>query len=246
MLPLPSTVRSEETMLWEETLEGFAAWTHVLKRGTALRLTALGERANVAAIFLNADLPTERMNLPDTLKAQHIARLTEHDVLFSDMGRVLLSITNDTAGWHDPLGGCADGRDVAARYGELDYQAARNGWHQNPLDAFTNELAKQGLSGRDLMMNLNFFSRMQISEDGSMHFVPHSAPVGSSITLRAEMNTLCLLINCQHAMDPNPVYEQAPVKIEVLRVDPAGTDDPCRLSSPEATRGFTLTERYLL
>ncbi|MGI4826964.1 MAG: urea amidolyase associated protein UAAP1 [Janthinobacterium lividum] len=246
---MPSTALlqdSKETLLWEEVLEGFAAWTHVLKRGTALRLTALGENANVAAMFLNADLPTERLNLPDTLKAQHIARLTRNNVLFSDMGRVLLSITADTAGWHDPLGGCADATAVAAMYGGLDYQAARNGWHQNSLNAFTNELAKQGLSGRDLMMNINFFSKVQISDDGGMHFVPRSAPAESSVTLRAEMNTLCILVNCQHPMDPNPIYQQTPVKVEVVRVDPAGPDDPCRHSSPEATRGFTLTERYFL
>ena len=218
----------------------------MLKRGTALRLTALSPGANVAAIFLNADLPTERMNLPDTLKAQHIAYLSQRHVLFSDMGRVLLSITADTAGWHDPLGGCDDARAVAAKYGALDYQTARNAWHQDALSAFTNELAKAGLGARDLMMNVNFFSKVQISDDGAMHFVPGSAPAGSSVELRAEMNTLCILVNCQHPMDPNPHYEQVPVKVEVVLAGPASADDPCRLSSPEATRGFTLTERYFL
>jgi hypothetical protein len=36
--------------------------------------------------FYNADDPTERYNMPDTLKAQHIARLTAGFVLYSDMG----------------------------------------------------------------------------------------------------------------------------------------------------------------
>ena len=233
-------------LLWGEMLEGFTAWTHVLKRGAALRLTALGENANVAAIFFNADLPIERMNLPDTLKAQHIARLTKGDVLFSDMGRVLLSITADSVGWHDPLGGCADAEAVNAKYGALTYGTARDGWRQNPLDAFANELAKLGLGARDLMMNMNFVGKVQIDGSGGMQFVPRNAAPGSSVELRAEMNTLCILVNCQHAMDPNPVYEQAPVKLEVLRVDAPGPDDPCRLSSPEAARGFTLTERYFL
>ena len=234
------------TLLWDEVLEGFTAWTHTLKRGTALRLTAQGAGANVAAIFLNADLPSERLNLPDTLKAQHTAMLTGGHVLFSDMGRVLLSITADSAGWHDPLGGCDDAAAVGAKYGALDYQTARNGWHQNALQAFTNELAKVGLGARDLMMNVNFFSKIEIAEDGSMHFVPDAATAGSSLELRAEMNTLCLLVNCQHPMDPNPAYAQVPVKLEVLSADPVSADDRCRLSSPEATRGFLLTERYFL
>lgn len=236
----------ESTVLWEETLEGFCAWAHVLKRGTALRLTALGDGANVAAIMLNADLPAERLNLPDTLKAQHTAKLTAGHVLFSDMGRVLCSITSDTAGWHDPLGGFDDAAAVEAKYGALDYQTARNAWHQNANDAFLNELDKAGLSARDLMMCVNFFSRLDADEDGALHFVPGNAPAGASVELRAEMNAFCVLVNCQHPLDPNPNYEQAPVKLEVLRVAPPGADDLCRKSSPEAERGFVLTERYFL
>jgi uncharacterized protein YcgI (DUF1989 family) len=75
----------------------------VLKRGTALRITSLADHANVGAMFLNADNTSERLNLPDTLKAQHIARLTTGAVLYSDMARILCSITDDTLGWHDPL-----------------------------------------------------------------------------------------------------------------------------------------------
>ena len=95
-------------ILWQETLPGCSTWSHILKRGTALRLTAIEVRPNVGALLLNADNPTERLNLPDTLKAQHIARLTAGNVLYSDMGRILCSITHDTVGWHDPLGGCSD------------------------------------------------------------------------------------------------------------------------------------------
>ncbi len=117
-------------------LHGASTWSHVLKRGTALRLTAVADHANVGALFLNADNPAERLNLPDTLKAQHIARLTAGAVLYSDMGRILCSITEDTLGWHDPLGGCSDAAMVAAKYGALSYQQAHNDWHQNALDGF--------------------------------------------------------------------------------------------------------------
>src|SRR5579864_1165528 len=91
-------------LLWEDTVPAGASWTHVLKRGTALRITTLGDGANVPAIFYNFDCPVERYNMPDTLKAQHTAHLTKGLVLYSDMGRILCSITADTCGWHDPLG----------------------------------------------------------------------------------------------------------------------------------------------
>ena len=75
-----------QTVLLEETLQPGASWSHVLKRGTALRVTDLEGGANVGGIFYNFECPTERYNMPDTLKAQHIARLTSGFVLYSDMG----------------------------------------------------------------------------------------------------------------------------------------------------------------
>jgi urea carboxylase-associated protein 2 len=233
-------------ILWEETLHGSSTWSHVLKRGTALRITAIEDNANVGAIFLNADNPSERLNLPDSLKAQHIARLTTGSVLYSDMGRILCSITDDTLGWHDPLGGCSDAALVTKKYGESTYQQARNGWHQNALDGFLIELAKYGLGARDLMMNVNFFSKVEVQDDGSMHFVPGYSKAGDAVELRAEMNTLVILNTCQHPMDSSPQNAQRPVALTLKKVEAPGADDVCRNFRPENARGFTLTERYFL
>jgi urea carboxylase-associated protein 2 len=233
-------------ILWEETLHGSSTWSHVLKRGTALRITAEADHANVGALFLNADNPSERLNLPDTLKAQHIARLTMGAVLYSDMGRILCSITDDTLGWHDPLGGCSDSRLVAEKYGIRDYQNARNDCHQNALDGFLIELEKYGLGRRDLTMNVNFFSKVEVGEDGSMHFVEGHSKAGNAVELRAEMNTLVILNTCQHPMTLDHEYRQTPVRLAVKRVQAPGVDDLCRNFRPENERGFILTGRYFL
>ena len=234
------------SVLWEETLPGSSTWSHILKRGTALRLEALEDNCNVGALLLNADNFSERLNLPDTLKAQHIARLTTGAVLYSDMARILCSITDDTLGWHDPLGGCSDRTLVNKKYGPSSYQQARNEWHQNALDGFLIELEKYGLNSRDLMMNINFFSKVEVHDDGSMHFIPNHSKAGSAVELRAEMNTLVILNSCQHPMDPDPIYASRPVKLTLKRVEAPGPDDICRTFRPENARGFTLTERYFL
>lgn len=235
-----------DRILWQETLPGSSTWSHILKRGTALRLTAADADPNVGVLLLNADNLSERLNLPDTLKAQHIARLTTGAALYSDMGRVLASITDDTVGWHDPLGGCSDAALVASKYGDQPYQQARNHWHQNALDGFLIELAKYGLSTRDLMMNINLFSKVEVLEDGSMHFVPGNAPAGSAVELRAEMNTLVILNSCQHPMDPSTSYAEKAVELTLKQVPSPGPDDLCRNFRPENVRGFTITERYFL
>lgn len=233
-------------VLFEEAVPGGATWSHVLKRGTALRITDPEGGANAGAIFYNGDNFAERYNMPDTLKAQHIARLTAGFVLYTDMGRILCSITEDSLGWHDPLSGCADAALVAAKYGEGTYQKLRNGYHKNPLTSFHVEIAKYGMSPRDMPAVVNFFSKVIVDEKGGMNFVPgHSTP-GGSVTLRAEMNTLVVINTCQHPLDPNPRYAPKPVQLTVMKAATVAADDPCRISRPENGRGFTLTERYFL
>jgi urea carboxylase-associated protein 2 len=236
----------DSSVLWEETIEPGASWSHVLKRGAVLHMTDLEGGANVGALFYNFECPVERYNMADTLKAQHIARLTEGFVLFSDMGRILCSVVADSVGWHDPIGGCSNAAVVRAKYGESRYQEARNACHRNGRDSFLVELAKWGLGPRDLVPNVNFFSRVSVSEDGGMEFQEASSPPGAYVELRAEMNVLAVLNTCPHPLDPNPKYAPRPVRLAIRHGAPAGADDPCRLSRPENGRGFILTERYFL
>ena len=102
--------------LWEDTIQGGASWSVILRRGNSLRLEDIEGGGNVGALFYNWDCMVERYNMPDTLKAQHIAHLTSGFVLYSDMGRILASITADSCGWHDPLGGHNDAKAVTAKY----------------------------------------------------------------------------------------------------------------------------------
>jgi urea carboxylase-associated protein 2 len=234
------------SVLWQEVLPGSSTWSHILKRGTSLRIEAGEDNCNVGALFYNADNLSERLSLPDMLKAQHIASITKGTALFSDMGRVLCSVTHDTLGWHDPLGGCSDAQMVAGKYGALSYQQALNHWHQNALDGFLIELTKYGLNHRDLAMNLNLFSKVVVLHDGSMHFVPNHSKAGDAIELRAEMNTLVVLNTCQHPMDPDTSYAERPVTLIVKKVEAPVADDFCRNQCPENSRGFLLSERYFL
>jgi len=232
--------------LFEEIVQPGATWSHVLKRGTSLSITDSEGGANVCAMFYNWENPTERYNMPDTLKAQHIAHITRGHVLYSDMGRILCSVIADTAGWHDPLSGCSNAALVTQRYGTARYQEHRNEFYQNAYDGFSIELAKYGLSVRDLTATVNFFSKVVVDGSGKMSFVTGHSKPGMHVELRAEMNVLVILNTCQHPLDPNPKYEPKPVRLSVQKVAAPSPDDPCRLSRPENGRGFVLTERYFM
>ena len=235
-----------DTILWEEELRGGQTWSHTLSPGMAIGLTDIGGGANVSALFYNALQPEERYNMPDTLKAQHIARLTQGFVLYSDMGRILCSITADTVGWHDPIGGTLDAAKLAARFGEKSYQQYRNEWTQAPKESLLLELAKYGLGPRDLTPTLNLFSKVQVDQTGRMQYMPGNSHAGGYVELRAEMKVLVLLSANHHAMEAAPEYAPKPVRLTIKRVPAASGDDPCRLSRPENARGFLLNERYCL
>jgi uncharacterized protein len=241
-----SIVSMESSVLLSEVLPGGATWSHVLKRGTALRMTDMEGGANVAAYFLNFELPPERFNLPDTLKAQHTARLTKDHVLYSDMGRILCSITEDTVGWHDPIAGISNAALVEKKYGKATYQQKHNCWHQNARDGLSIELGKYGLGSRDLHATVNFFSKVTVDSDGDLHYHPGNSPAGSYVELRAEMNVLVLLNSCPHPMDPGDTYGPKPVTLSIAKVPAPRSDDTCRMSCRENMRGFLLTEFYFL
>ena len=230
--------------LYTKNLDHAGLWSGVVSRGKTLRLTDLEGGANVGLLLYNADQTTERYNMPDTLKGQHIFHLRAPFCLHSDMGRILASIVADSAGWHDTVCGGSDAKLVAQKYGEKNYQTARNEFYRNAHDAFLIELAKWGLGKRDLVPNLNLFSKVVADADGKLSFVSGHSKAGGFIDLRFEMNTLVVLNTCQHPLDPDPVYRPRPVKLEVFATPPPPQDDACRNSRPENARAFINTENY--
>jgi uncharacterized protein len=227
----------------EEPLRGGQMWSRVLKRGQRLRLTDVEGGATVAALLFNAEQPLERYNMPDTLKAQHIARLTAGSVLYSDMGRILCSIVEDTAGWHDTITGHSTRNGSIAKYGDGSYQALRNEFFRNTRDNFLIELGKHGLGKRDLHANLNFFVKVVADAAGNLSWVSN-ARSGAYVELRAELNTLVVLSNTPHPLDPAPRYAPKPVQLTLRSGPPPSADDPCLRSCPENGRGFELTAAY--
>lgn len=237
------TTNDPDRLLLAETLRGGQMWSRVLKRGQVLRVTDTEGGAQVAALFYNAERPLERYNMPDTLKAQHIARLGRHDSLFSDMGHVLASIVDDTAGWHDTITGHLTAEASRAKYGAGSYQKLRNDFFRNTRDNLLIELAKYGLGKRDLHANVNLFVKVTADAEGTLTFVPQ-ARVGAYVELRADMNTLIVLSNTPHPFDPAPTYAPKPARLELRGGTPAAPDDPCRIATDESRRAFALTDAY--
>jgi len=230
-------------VLWGERVPGGAHWSGVLRRGNTLRVTDIEGGANVAMLFYNYEDRLERYNMADTLKGQHTAYLTKGHACYSDMGRVLCSISEDTCGWHDTIGGVSNAALVHHKYGQASYQEYRNDFHRNGFDSLVNELGKFGLGKRDLVANLNLFSKVNVNQAGNMQFHEGNSRAGDLIDLRFEMNALVVLSTCQHPLDKASKYAPGDIHLTVWRSGTAGPDDPCRNACAENQRAFINTER---
>lgn len=230
--------------VYNELLPGARNWSFIVRRGFTLRLTDKRGGANCSALFFNAAQPLERYNMADTLKAQHTAFLTKGNVCYSDMGRILFSIVEDTCGWHDTICGVSNAAGVKAHYGEARYQEHRNAFYRDGRELFLIELGKWGLGRKDLVPNVNFFSKVVVDDAGVMQFVPDNSKPGDYVDLRAEMDTLVVLNTCPHPLDPSTEWTPRPVEISIRPSEPMTDDDVCMNACPENGRGFQNTAIY--
>ena len=178
----PPEVAAQD-MLWAETVApgGYAAKR--LGRGARLRLTDVRGDACASMLVFNAESPVERLNVADTVKVQWNAYLGEGRLLLSDMGRVLFSLLEDTAGTHDAFCGASNAASNARRYGEGDNW----GPHPNARDRFSLGVAKFGLGRKDIHPCLNWFKGVRIAPDGAVETQVGPFAPGRQVTLRAEI-----------------------------------------------------------
>jgi urea carboxylase-associated protein 2 len=250
-----------ERVMWSETVPGGAHWSWVMPRGSRLRMVALDAGANLSMVLYHAKDKLERYNMPDSLKAQHTARYTRGHVLMSDMGRALASITEDTVGWHDPLGALLDAERLREKYGGdsngdgsdprhgrtlRTFHTHRNAMYRNGKDGLLIEIGKYGLARRDLIAPVNFFSKVSVDAQGRFQFASPHAPVGGMVELRFDMDTLVAISTAPHPLDPSPVYAPAKVGLAAWKSGPAAAEDFNRTFRPECARALHNADMYYL
>jgi urea carboxylase-associated protein 2 len=225
-------------------LPGGAAISLVIPRHDVVRLTTLGAGGTASMLLYAARGPYERLNLPDTLKAQMSARITPPMVLMSHLGKALASVTGSSLDWHDALTGHSTDEQVLARYGPSSYGVDRNEWRLSARKGLLNELWKHDLGVRDLHATVNWFTKVVPADDdrGTLSFVEDWSSAGDWVELRAEQDVLIVLSTSMHPLDPSPEWTARGLRVEVSHGEPPGPDDPSRLFRDESARSLALAE----
>ena len=193
------------------TLPAGAHWGRVLRQGQTLRIVDLEGRQAVDFLCYNAADPSERYNAADTMKYAGTAFLTTGHGLYSDMGRRLFTIVDDTCGRHDTIGGCC-----SAESNKLRYDVENT---PNCRDNFLTALGRFGLGRKDIVANLNFFMNVPVEADGAMAIVDGWSKPGDYVDLRAETDVLVAISNCPQIY--NPCNGGRPTPIRLVTYAPA-------------------------
>src|ERR1700751_6136440 len=109
-------ITSDRVIHREYVPPGWYATMH-LRRGEALRIVDDAGRSSVSLVGWGGDNTSERINLAETGKVQWSAAISKGRVILSAMGRVMLSLIEDTSGAHDLLGGGSPPASTLAAFG---------------------------------------------------------------------------------------------------------------------------------
>ena len=205
-----------EQALVRQTVPAGDYWLQELKAGQTLRILDLEGNQAADTLFFNARDPAERYSAMDTIREQGNVYLTTGSRLLSNRGNLLLTISADTCGRHDTLGGASATESNQVRY-DLDKQhmhACRDSW----LLA-VSENPQWGLSKRDITHNINFFMNVPVTPEGGLSFADGISAPGKYVELVAAMDVIVLLSNCPQLNNPCNAYNPTPV--EMIIWDPA-------------------------
>lgn len=235
---LPAGISADD-LLWEERIAGGGYASRRLARGSRIRLIDVDGDACASILIFNAEMPTERLNVADTVKIQWNAYLGAGKLLLSDMGRVLMSIEADDAATHDAFCGASNAASNIRAYGDSGNWSA----FPNARDRLLLGVAKHGLGRRDVHPCINLFKGVRIVQGGSTVLDIGPFAPGRAATLRAEMDVILVIANCPHALDTRP-WQVTPLRATAWRGAPAGDDDPIRNATPEGRRAFLNVDDY--
>ena len=175
-----------------------------------MRLLDLEGNQAVDTLFFSAKNPRERYDPQRTLRKQNSVYLTTGTVLYSNLGNPLLTITADTCGRHDTLGGACAQESNTVRY------ALEKRYMHSCRDNYLRACVHDGRLGKgDIGPNINFFMNVPVTPEGGLTFEDGISGAGKYVELTAQMDVLILISNCPQLNNPCNAYNPTPAEVLV-------------------------------
>ncbi len=195
---------------YRERVQAGDYWMDVVRRGESLRITDLEGNQAADTLFFNADDRSEHYSACDTVREQGNVYLSCGSVLMSNRCRPLLTISADTVGRHDTLGGACSAESNTVRYA-LDKRTMHS-----CRDSFLLAVAENdqlGLGKRDIAHNINFFMNVPVTPEGGLTFEDGLSGPGKYVEMVADVNVIALISNCPQLNNPCNAYNPTPIEV---------------------------------
>lgn len=141
---------------------------------------------------------------------------------------------------------CSTPTRTREKYGAGRYQDLRNGFYRNGVDNLLVEMGKWDLGLEDLLMVVNFFSKVTVDEDGRFQFISANSRAGDYVELFAPMDVLMVLTALPHPQDPAAEYAPRPIQLSWYQADDAQTAAEALFTRDENQRAFLNTQLFAL
>ncbi len=206
---MTESTHSPEDAAYREVILAGDHWMRRIDKGQTFRILDLEGNQAADTLFYNANDPTDRYAADVTIRTQAALYLTAGTTLMSTEGNPLLTITADTCGRHDTVGGACSRESNTMRY-SLDKEAmhaCRDSFLCGVIDW------GEGLGKRDITNNINFFMNVPVTPDGKLTFADGISAPGRYVEMVAEMDVIALISNCPQLNNPCNAYNPTPVEV---------------------------------
>ena len=198
-----------ETAVYDRIIAARTPWSRIVREDQTLCIVDLEGQQAVDTLFYAADDFAERYCAQATLAAQGSAYVGVGTRILSNRGRVMATMIADSVGAHDTSAGACSCEANTVRFGH--HTRYMHACREN----FVVELAKYGMSKRDIVSNINFFMNVPILPDGELAIVDGASKPGDYVVLKAEMDVLCVISNCPQVNNPCNSFKPTPVRVMI-------------------------------
>ena len=184
--------------------DGYAG---VVPAGGSLRIVDLHGNQAVDTLLYDAADRTSRYSAMDTIREQGSVYLTAGSRLLSGSLDLLATVTADTCGRHDTIGGACAQESNVIRYG-------MHTRHQHACrQTFLRVGAEYGVGAAELAHNINFFMNVPVTPAGGLCFDDGLSAAGKYVEIRMERDVLVLISNCPQVNNPCNGWNPTPVRL---------------------------------
>jgi uncharacterized protein YcgI (DUF1989 family) len=178
-------------------------------KGQSLRVVDIEGGQVVDLVTYSQQNSKEFLSSPRTMDFSSKIYFSSGDVLYSDLGNPMWTITDDAVGGHPFLFAPCDQKMFEITYGATEP-------HPNCFDNLSKNLARYAIQPEQIFVPFNIFMNARINNNGEIDIQPPLSAAGDFVELRAEMDMIAGVSACS-AYKSND-YSFGPVNLELFSI----------------------------